>query len=136
MRGVLFSVLIAFVTVSFSGCAVVVGPPHGRVVVAPAPPVVVIPARPRLVFISEYSIYVAPDVEYDLFYDGSVWFYFHGGTWYRGRDYNGPWVVVKKGLPPGLTKVPPGQLKKRAFKAKEFEEHDKGSKKRGRQFKD
>jgi hypothetical protein len=138
MKRSLLCVLIVLVTVGFLGCAVVVRPPHGPVVVAPAPlpPVVVIPARPRLVFIPEYRIYVAVDVDYDLFYDGSVWFYFYDGRWYRGREYNGPWVVVKKGLPPGLVKVPPGQLKKRAFKERESEDHDNGKKGRGRRFED
>lgn len=134
MRGVLLSVFVVFVTMSFLGCAVVVRPPHGRVVVAPPPPVVVVPARPRLVFIPEYKIYVAADVEYDLFYDGSVWFYFYDGIWYRGRDYNGPWVVVKRGLPPGLAKVPPGQLKKRAFKEGRSDDQDEDGKERGRRF--
>jgi hypothetical protein len=139
MRVFLSGVLMmVFVTIGVLGCAVVVGPPHGRVVVAPPPPVVVIPTRPRLVFIPEYRIYVAIDVDHDLFYDGSVWFYFHDGLWYRGGEYNGPWVVVKKGLPPGLVQVPPGQLKKRAFKIKEQESegHDNGKKGRGRRFED
>ena len=129
MRGFLLGTMMVFVMISFLSCEVIVRPPHGPVVVAPAPPppVVVIPARPRLVFISEYNIYVAPDMEYYLFYDGSIWFYFHEGVWYRGKDYNGPWVVVKKGLPPGLVKIPPGQLKKQALKAKK-EDHDNGPK--------
>ncbi len=139
MKGFFLSVLMVLVTVGFGGCEVVIGPPHGRVVVAePPPPVVVIPARPRLVFIPEYSIYVAPDVEYDIFYDGSAWFYFSQGRWYRGREYNGPWVVVERGLPPGLRKIPPGQLRKRAFqmREREFEEHGEGREGRGRHFGD
>ena len=140
MKGCIVCILILFVTVVFWGCEVFVAPPYGRVVVAPVPPppVVVIPARPRLVFIPEYSIYVAYDVDYHIFYDGSIWFYFSDGVWYRGRDYNGPWVVVERGLPPGLAKIPPGQLRKLAmkYKDKNFEEHGKGKKGRGRQFED
>ncbi|MCI0529126.1 MAG: hypothetical protein L0Y56_16950 [Nitrospira sp.] len=137
-KGFLLCTLMVLIATGFTGCAVVVGPPHGRVVVAPAPPprVVVIPARPRLVFIPEYSIYVAADVEYDLFYDGTVWFYFSDGRWYRGRDYNGPWVVVERGLPKVFVKVPPGQLKKRAFKEREFEDEGHDKKGHGRRFKD
>jgi len=91
-----------------------------------------------LVFLPEYGIYVAADVESDLFYDGPVWFYFRDGVWYRGRGYIGPWNVVEKGLTSGLAKVPPGQLKERAFKLKgnEFEEHDNSRRGRGRPFDD
>jgi hypothetical protein len=129
---------MVFITMGFTGCEVVVRPPHGGVVVAPAPPprVVVIPARPRLVFIPEYKIYVAADMDYDLFYDGTVWFYFSDGRWYRGREYNGPWVVVERDLPRVFVKVPPGQLKKRAFKERESEDEDHDKKGRGRRFKD
>lgn len=119
---------LIIMTLTLLDCEVVVRPPQGGVVIAPAPPppVVVVPARPRLVFVPEYRVYVALDVEYDLFYDGSVWFYFSDGRWYRGRDYRGPWVVIKRGLPPGLSRVPPGHLKKRALRLEEveFEEHD------------
>jgi hypothetical protein len=138
MKGYLLFVLMILITIGFWGCEVVIGPPYGRVAVAPgAPPAaVVIPAQPRLVFLPEYGIYVAADVEPYLFYDGSVWFYFREGVWYRGRGYNGPWAVVERGLPPGLAKVPPGQLRERAFKLKgdEFEEHDHGRRGRGRPF--
>lgn len=104
-----------------AGCYVAVGhPPRGhRPVVVhpgpPGPPPVVVAARPRLVFVAEYGIYVAPDVEVSLFFHDNAWYYFHADTWYSGPNYDGPWVVVKgKRLPPGLTKVPPGQLRKMA----------------------
>jgi hypothetical protein len=134
MKRYFLSVLTILVALSFFGCEVVVAPPRGRVVVAPVPPppVVVLTARPRLVFVSEYNIYVAPDVDYYLFYDGTFWFYFVDGRWYRGNEYNGPWGVVEKKLPPGLVKIPPGQLKKQAFKEKGFEDHSNGKKGRGR----
>jgi len=103
------------------GCEVAIGPSHPGVVITlapPPPPVVVISTRPRLVFLTDYGIYVAPDVHYHIFFDGGFWFYFSDGHWYRGRNYNGPWVITEKGVPPGLTKVPPGQLKKMAMKVK------------------
>jgi len=135
MNRVLGSVLTLLFTIGLWGCEVLVGPPHGRVVITPVPPppVLVIPARPRLVFIPDYRIYVAYDVDYNIFYDGSVWFYFSDGVWYRGGEYNGPWMVVEKGLPPGLAKIPPGQLKKLAmkYKKKESGKHGKGKKGRG-----
>jgi len=136
-KGFLLCSLMVLIAIGFAGCEVVIGPPHGRMVVAPAPPpVVVIPARPRLVFIPEYRIYVAADVAYDLFYDGAVWFYFTDGRWYRGRDYNGPWVVVERDLPRVFVKVPPGQLKKRAFKERGYEDEGDDQRGHGRRFKD
>jgi hypothetical protein len=127
--------VLIFTAISFSAC-VVAGPPYGRAVGHPgrASQGVIVAVEPRLVFVPEYGIYVAPDVEADLFYDGSVWFHFSDGVWYRGAAYNGPWVVIDKGLPPGLTKVPPGQLKKRASKVKEHEGKGPAHKKRGRPF--
>lgn len=117
-----FAVSLLAVSAILAGCYVVAGyPPRGHrpaVVVhpgPPGPPPVVITARPRLVFMADYGIYVAPDIEVSLFFDDHAWFYFDAGTWYSGPSYDGPWVVVRgKRLPPGLTRVPPGQLKKMA----------------------
>lgn len=135
----LLGLLMVFVPVGFWGCEVVVGPPHGRVVVGPAPPppVMAIPGRPKLVFIPDHNIYVAVDVDHYLFYDGSIWFYFDDGAWYRGKDYNGPWVRVKRGLPPGLVKTPPGQLRKLALKEKDLKDRGNSTKTPGaRRFDD
>ena len=143
MKRTVHGMFAGFVAIGLWGCIVVAGPRGGEVVVEPPPPpVIVVPARPGVVFVPEFKIYVALDVEYDLFYDGSVWFYFSSGHWYRSKHYNGPWVVVKRGLPRGLVKIPPGQLKKRALELRERgdddeEEHEeRGREKRGRHFED
>ncbi len=121
-KAVLIGTALFVLSAILAGCYVVAGhPPRGHrpaVVVAPGPPgppAVVITSRPRLVFMADFGIHVAPDLEVSLFFDDHSWFYFHSGTWYTGPSYNGPWVVAKgKRLPPGLTRVPPGQLKKMA----------------------
>ena len=110
--------LVGFV---FLGCQIAIKPGHhGMVIVSPPPPptVVTLSARPHLVFVNDYGIYVATDVHHDIFFDGTVWFYFTKDHWFRGKHYNGPWKSVEKGLPPGLRKVPPGKLKKMALKVK------------------
>jgi len=98
-----------------AGCVVVAGPPghvkHGRgVVVAPAP--IVVASPPRMVFVTEFGISFAPDLDIELYEVGGVWYSLHGGAWYRADAYNGPWVVVeRRHLHPRLVKIKPGQVK-------------------------
>lgn len=90
------------------------------------PPAIVGTERPRLVFVTGYGIYFAPDLDVDLYFDRGVWFYFYDNVWYKSSDYRGPWTVVPvKQLPPGLRKVSPGHLK-RTFKEMEAREKVKG----------
>ncbi len=109
-----FGLGLGIVGVLIAGCVVVpVGPGRhrGAVVVAPAP--VVIAARPRMVFVSEFGVAFAPDLDIELYEVGGVWFSFRSGGWYRADAYDGPWVVVEhRRLPPGLAKVKPGQVRK------------------------
>ena len=60
--------------------------------VVPTPPEVYINEAPQFVFSPALNMYVAAGVPYDLFYDGSGYFYYYGGIWYHGPFYNGPWV--------------------------------------------
>jgi hypothetical protein len=84
---------------------------RGAVVVGPAP--VVIAARPRMVFVTEFGVAFAPDLDIELYEVGGVWYSFRSGGWYRGDAYDGPWAVVEhRHLPPGLAKVKPGQVRK------------------------
>ncbi|MCK5223809.1 hypothetical protein KAR04_03495, partial [Candidatus Calescamantes bacterium] len=39
-----------------------------------------------------------------FFFDGR-WFILDRGYWYASQFWKGPWVHVKKGLPPGLLKA-------------------------------
>jgi hypothetical protein len=88
-----------------------IGPPPPIVLVAP-PALVVVPGMPVVSY--------APSVQVDLFFFNNRWYYPHGGYWYVGPTYRGPWTFVAvENLPrPIVTvpvqyyKVPPGHLKK------------------------
>lgn len=108
-----------------TGCAIVVGPPRGRVVVGPPPPIVV-ETEPRVVLIPETDVYYAPDVAANLYVVGGFWFYLHDGHWFRGRSYRGPWVFVEeRHLPSGLRRIPPG-FRRHAPDREERREHGRG----------
>ncbi len=133
MKVFFLSTFIGLISLAFLGCEVSIGPRVPGVVIAPAPPPppeVVISTRPSLVFLSDYGIYVAPDVHYHIFFDGSFWFYYSDNHWYRGKNYNGPWVEVERNVPPGLMRTPPGQLKKMAVKMKKHGNSGEGKNKK------
>jgi len=116
---------VILISLLLPGCHVIAvsSPGHRPVVVVPAgPPAIVVVERPRLVFVAEYGIYFAPELEVDLYFDHGIWFYFYDRAWYKSSDYQGPWSVVHVNhLPPGLRKIPPGHLKK-TFKEIEAKE--------------
>ena len=88
-----------------------IGPPPPIVVAAP-PPLVVVPGMP--------VVHYAPSLQVDLFFFDNRWYYPHGGYWYVGSTYKGPWTFVAVGnlprsivaVPVQYYKVPPGHLKK------------------------
>ena len=102
------------------GCEIKVLPPvHGpRVLVHPgypAPPAIVLGARPKLVFVADFGLYVAAELDADLYFYKGVWLYYHNDSWYKSGGYEGPWLPVKRNhLPPGLAQAPPRQIKKMA----------------------
>ncbi len=67
-------------------------PPPVRVY---APPEIVVAEAPRFIYTPEIGFHVAIGTPYDLVYTGKDYLYNHGGRWYRGRSYNGPWVACK-----------------------------------------
>jgi hypothetical protein len=87
-----------------------IGPPPPVVLAAP-PPLVVVPGVPVVSYV--------PSVQVDLFVYQSQWYYSHGGHWWVGPSYRGPWVLVGPGrlpqpivgVPVRYYKVPPGHLK-------------------------
>ena len=88
-----------------------IGPPPPIVLAAP-PPLVVVPGVPVVSY--------APSVAVDLFFVDHRWYYSHGGHWWAGPTYRGPWTYVAVGslprpivaVPVRYYKVPPGHLKK------------------------
>jgi hypothetical protein len=87
-----------------------IGPPPPIVLAAP-PPLVVVPGVPVVSYV--------PSVQVDLFFFQKQWYYAHGGHWWVGPSYRGPWVLVGAGrlpqpivaVPVRYYKVPPGHLK-------------------------
>jgi hypothetical protein len=85
---------------------VAVAPPPPPVMAAepeayPPPPEVYFNEAPQFVYSSQMNMYVAVDVPYDLLYNGSEYFYFYGGRWYRSPYYDGPWAYVpRRAYPP------------------------------------
>src|SRR5689334_14128401 len=76
-----------------------------------APPPVVVYAPPTMVLMPEPQTYVAVGVPYDIYFVSGHYYYLHGGHWFWGPRYEGPWtyVAVEK-LPPGLRKYKVKQL--------------------------
>jgi len=60
----------------------------------PVPPDISLEASPEFFYAPALRMYVASGVPYDLLYDGSGYFYFYGGRWYRGPYYYGPWTLA------------------------------------------
>jgi hypothetical protein len=88
-----------------------VAPPPPPVYAPPSP--VYVPSQPQIViqqppvFLAppELGFYVAVDIPYDMVYISGRYYLYNNGGWYRGRNYNGPWIVVpERKLPPGLRK--------------------------------
>ena len=87
------------------------GPPPPPIVVAAPPALVVVPGVPVVQY--------APSMHVDLFVHDKHWYYPHGGYWYVGPSYRGPWKPIAfaklphpiVAVPVQYYKVPPGHLK-------------------------
>jgi len=79
-----------------------------------------LPAPPPLVVVPGVPVYYAPSAPANVFFYGHQYWVFHGGGWYMGPTWKGPWVVVAPvhipapilHVPVRYYKVPPGQWKK------------------------
>jgi hypothetical protein len=69
------------------------------------PPPVIVHTPPTMILLPEPKTYVAVGVPYDIYFVDDRYYYLHGGNWFWGPGYGGPWtyVVVEK-LPKGLRK--------------------------------
>jgi hypothetical protein len=66
-------------------------------------PVVVIEEPPEFILPPSLGFYVSVGGPYDLFYIGTTYYLYRGGSWYRSSHYQGPWVATTyRRLPPGL----------------------------------
>src|SRR5436189_6151531 len=64
--------------------------------VPPPPPPIVIETPPPLVVVPSTPVYYAPDVPYNFFYYGGLYYVVHDGYWYSARSPPGPWVFVRR----------------------------------------
>ena len=72
-------------------------------VYAPPPPPVVIEEPPMFLYPPELGFGVAVGLPYDVFFISGTYYLNRGDVWYRGPNYNGPWVTTGyRALPPGL----------------------------------
>ena len=71
------------------------------------PPPIVFASPPQLVVLPETYVYVAPDLDADIFFHNGWWWRPWEGRWYRSHDYNSGWSHYRdvpsfyKGVPPG-----------------------------------
>ena len=83
------------------------------------PPPVVVYSPPTMVLLPEPQTYVAVGVPYDIYFVSGRYYYLHGGHWFWGPGYNGPWTYVAyETLPPGLRRYKVKQL--HAFREREY----------------
>jgi hypothetical protein len=58
------------------------------------PPPIQFSAPPQMVALPDTNVYVAPDVQEDIFFSGGWWWRLWGGRWYRSRSYDRGWGYV------------------------------------------
>ncbi len=71
------------------------------------PPPIVFSAPPALIVLPETYVYVAPDVDTDLFFYNGWWWRPWEGRWYRSRSYNSGWAYYQR-VPSFYSGIPSG----------------------------
>lgn len=59
------------------------------------PPPIVVSQPPRLVVIPETYVYVAPELDVDIFFYDGWWWRSWDGRWYRSRSYSSGWIYYQ-----------------------------------------
>ncbi len=77
-----------------------------RVVVA-APPAIVVAGPPDLIVIPGTYVYVAPDLDADLYFWDGWWWRFYEGRWFRSSYYDRDWVYYRS-VPVFYRQIPSG----------------------------
>jgi hypothetical protein len=100
---------------------------------------------PPMVVISP-GVQVVQDVNEEVFFHDGYYWVRRDGRWWRSRTHRGGWAMVEpRRVPPGLSRIPPGQYKhwhkaeKQQMKAekrerkeqRKFEKHEKHEKHEG-----
>lgn len=71
------------------------------------PPRLHLPAPPELIVLPGTYVYVAPDIDEEIFYSGGWWWRPWRGQWYRSQNYRSGWSRYHK-VPSFYRTVPPG----------------------------
>jgi len=66
---------------------------------------------PQLVVVTP-GIEVVPGVDYEVFRANGFYWTRHDGRWYRSNNPRSGWVHTRRGVPPGLTRMPPGKYRR------------------------
>lgn len=93
LRTLLLASIAAFPLPTMAEINVNIGipaPPHIRINI-PMPPHIRFVEPPRLVVVPETYVYVAPDVEEEIFFSDGWWWRPWEGRWYRSRSYDSGW---------------------------------------------
>ena len=72
------------------------------------PPPIAFSGPPEVVVLPESNVYVAPDVEADIFFSQGWWWRPWEGRWYRSRQYDRGWGFYRAAPPPFYRNVSPG----------------------------
>jgi len=79
------------------------------------PPPVRLVGIPSFVLVPGTNVRVVLDIDVDIFSVAGYYYYYHRGSWYVGRHYEGPWRAISaRNLPSGLRGQSPYQLKAKA----------------------
>jgi hypothetical protein len=71
-------------------------------------PPIVVSAPPAVVIIPNTYVYIAPDLQEDVFFYRGYWWRTHERNWYRARAVGGPWVFITfERTPRALRHLPP-----------------------------
>ena len=91
--------LFLLIITAFLSCRVYVKtvPPRPKLMFYSAPEIIIVPGFTAVYYVKAHS-------DAAFFFDGR-WFILYQWYWYASQFWKGPWVHVKKGLPPGLLKA-------------------------------
>jgi len=71
------------------------------------PPPIVFAAPPALIVLPETYVYVAPDIDVDIFFYNGWWWRPWEGHWYRSRNYSSGWGYYRS-IPSFYSGIPSG----------------------------
>ena len=72
-------------------------------------PPIVIPVPPALIVIPGTYVYIAPDLQEDVFFYRGYWWRNHERRWYRAKRLDGRWSYIRRDrTPSALVFLPPG----------------------------